>query len=117
MTSFAAASVLAGCASGTASGTAPGTVVGQFIRVGGPSPGSPVPLPGLMVTVDSTGRRHTAAVGKNGRFRLSLPAGHYRLTGYSPLIGSGKVGCRAEHAIQVATGMTTRHVTVICSIS
>jgi hypothetical protein len=116
MTSLAAGSLLTGCASGAASAAAPGTVVGQFIRVGGPAPGSPVPLPGVVVTADSGGTRHEVAVGRNGWFRLSLPAGHYRLTGYSPLIGSGKVGCRAEHVIRVAAGKTTRHVTVTCSI-
>jgi hypothetical protein len=117
MTLLVAGSMLAGCgAQRPAPKTAPGTVAGEFIRVGGPAPGSPVPLPGQVVAVESAGTRLTVTVGNDGRFSLSLPAGTYRLSGYSPLIDSGKARCSAEHAVRVTTGRTTRHVAVICSI-
>lgn len=116
VTLLAAVSVIAGCGGGAASRRAPGTVSGQFIRVGGPAPGSAVPLPGHVVAVDPAGTRLTVTVGKNGRFRLSLPAGTYRLAGYSPLIGSGQAECTAAHAVRVRTGMTTRGIPVVCSI-
>ena len=96
--------------------TSPGAVEGQFIRVGGPAPGAAVPLPGQVVAIDPTGARLAVGVGNNGRFRLSLPAGTYRLIGYSPLIDSGNARCNAERPVRVATGRTTRHVAVICSI-
>ena len=117
MTLLAAGSMLAGCASGATPTTAPGIVLGQFIRVGGPAPGSPVPLPGQVVAIDSTGTRLAVTVGNNGRFSLSLPAGTYRLIGYSPLIDNGKARCTAERPAHVTTGRTTRHVAVICSIA
>jgi hypothetical protein len=114
---LATASAVAGCGSGRAvSTTAIGTVAGRFVRVGGPAPGSAVPLPGQVVAIDSAGTRHTVTVGKNGRFRLSLPAGTYRLAGYSPLIQGGKARCSAAHVVHVTMGRTTRHVTVVCSI-
>jgi hypothetical protein len=114
-TVLAAGTLLAGCAAATAT-TAPGTVTGQFIRVGGPAPGAAVPLPGHVVAVDSTGARITVNVGSNGRFSLSVPAGTYRLIGYSPLIQSGKARCGAEQPVVVTTDRTTPHVAVICSI-
>lgn len=52
-----------------------GTVAGTLVRAGGPAPGSAIPLPGRMVATGSAGARFTAAVGKNGRFRLTLPPG------------------------------------------
>ena len=116
MTLLAAGSMLAGCATGTPSRTASGAVEGQFISVGGPSPGAAVPLPGQVVAIDSTGTRVTVGVGTNGRFSLSLPAGTYRLIGYSPLIQSGKARCNAERPVRVTAGRTTRRVAVICSI-
>lgn len=117
MTLLAAGSMLAGCAAGATPTTAPGAVEGQFIRVGGPPPGAAVPLPGQVMAIDSTGARLTVGVGNNGRFRLSLPAGTYRLIGYSPLIQSGKARCSAARPVHVTTGRTTRHVAVVCSIS
>lgn len=120
MTLLAAGSMLAGCAAGTTSTAAPGTVTGRFIRVGGPAtttgPPPPVPLPGQVVAIDSTGARLAVGVGHNGRFSLSLPAGTYRLIGYSPLVQGGKASCSAERPVHVTTGRTTRHVAVVCSI-
>ena len=60
------------------------TVTGLLVRVGGPAPGSPVPLPGTVVARTPAGGQFTTTTGKNGRFQLSLPPGAYRLTGHSP---------------------------------
>jgi hypothetical protein len=62
---------------------APGTAAGTLVRTGGPAPGPPVPLPGRVVAIGSAGARFTTGVGTNGRFRLSLLPGKYRLTGYT----------------------------------
>src|SRR5690348_16872419 len=96
--------VLAGC--GASAGASPSNglsgdpanqqaVTGALMRVGGPAPGSPVPLPGTITARAATGRSFTATAGRNGRFRLSLPPGAYRVTGRSPLIQSGQVACAA----------------------
>lgn len=112
----AATSMLAGCTTVAASSTARGTVDGQFIRVGGPPAGAAVPLSGRLVAIDSSGARFTEAVGNNGRFRLSLPAGTYQLVGYSPLVQGGKQRCSAAHPVHVRAGRTSRQIAVICSV-
>ena len=84
--------VLAGC------GGNPGyqqAVPGMFVRVGGPAPGSPFPLPGTITARAATGGTFTATAGRNGRFTLSLPPGAYRVTGRSPLMQSGQMICAA----------------------
>jgi hypothetical protein len=117
ITLLVAGSMLAGCGATETGTTGRGAVEGRFIRVGGPYPGSPVPLPGQVVAIDSTGARRVVSVDNSGRFRLSLPAGTYRLIGSSPLIDSGKGRCIAERPVRVATGKPTQHVAVVCSIS
>jgi hypothetical protein len=105
--------VLAGC------GGNPGyhqTVPGKFVRVGGPAPGSPFPLPGTITARAATGEMFTAAVGRDGRFKLSLPPGTYRVTGRSPLMQSGQMICAATHGLHVSRGQPARAVTVVCSI-
>src|SRR5437899_1485435 len=84
--------LVAGCAGHADSGRA---VVGRLVRVGGPAPGLPAPLPGKIEARDSAGNLHSAAVGRSGRFRLSLPPGTYTVTGTSPLIQDGKARCSA----------------------
>jgi hypothetical protein len=116
MTLLNAGSSLAGCAARATAAAAPGVVEGQLIRVGGPAPGAAVPLPGQVVAIDSTDARHTVDVGNDGQFRLSLPAGTYRLIGYSPLIQSGLAQCSAAGPVHVVTGRTLQHVAVICSV-
>ena len=57
-------SVLAGC------GGSPGyhqTVPGTLVRVGGPAPGSPFPLPGTITARAVKGETLTTTAGKNGR--------------------------------------------------
>jgi hypothetical protein len=105
--------MLAGC------GGNPGgrqTVRGTFVRVGGPAPGSPVPLPGTITARAATGRTFTATAGRNGRFTLSLPPGRYHVTGRSPLMQSGQMICAATAELHVTRGKVTRPVAVVCSI-
>jgi hypothetical protein len=105
--------VLAGC------GGNPGyhqTVPGKFVRVGGPAPGSPFPLPGTITARAATGQMFTAKVARDGRFKLSLPPGTYRVTGRSPLMQSGHMTCAAAHGLHVSRGQPAGRVTVACSI-
>jgi hypothetical protein len=107
--------VLAGCAA-----SSPGyqqAVPGTFVRVGGPAPGSAVPLPGTITARAATGQTFTATAGQNGRFTLSLPAGSYHVTGRSPLIQSGQGSCAATAELRVAPGRSAGPVTVVCSVS
>jgi hypothetical protein len=105
--------VLVGC------GGNPGyhqAVSGTFVRVGGPAPGSPFPLPGTITARAATGGTFTATVGRDGRFKLSLPPGAYRVTGRSPLMQSGQMICAATAELRVSRGKPARPVTVVCSI-
>jgi hypothetical protein len=104
--------VLTGC---SADGYAQ-SVTGKFVRVGGPPPGLPFPLPGTITARAVTGQTFTATAGNNGRFRLSLPPGIYRVTGRSPLMQSGEMTCAATAALRVTRGKPAGHVTVVCSI-
>jgi hypothetical protein len=111
---LAALLVLAGCSS------APGyrqTVPGTFVRVGGPPPGAPFPLPGSITARAAGGQTFTATAGQNGRFKLSLPPGRYRVSGRSPLIQSGQVACAPATPVRVIRGQSPHAITVVCSIS
>ena len=106
--------VLAGC---SARPSDEQTVHGRFVRVGGPAPGSPVPLPGSITARARNGQSFTSTAGRTGRFTLSLPPGSYRVTGRSPLMQSGQMICAATRQLHVIHGKAARPVTVVCSIS
>jgi hypothetical protein len=91
-------------------------VRGAFVRVGGPAPGSPVPLPGTITARTAMGKTFTATTGRDGRFALWLPPGAYQVTGRSPLMQSGQMICAATAELQVSPGQPARHVAVVCSI-
>jgi hypothetical protein len=92
------------------------TVTGKFVRVGGPAPGSAVPLPGTITARAATGKTFTAAAGSHGRFTLSLPPGTYRVTGRSPLMQSGQMVCGGTARLRVRSDRPAPRVTVVCSI-
>lgn len=94
------------------------SVTGLLVRVGGPAPGSPVPLPGTVAARNAAGAQFTTTTGKNGRFRLSLPPGTYRLTGHSPqVIGDGQQElCLAGRTIHLTRRIPLHNVWVVCSI-
>jgi hypothetical protein len=91
-------------------------VTGTLLRVGGPAPGAPAPLTGTVTAADGAGGHFTATAGRDGRFRLSLPPGTYRLTGHSPLIDSGAGLCTASRPAYVTRGKPVPPVRVICPV-
>jgi hypothetical protein len=105
--------VLTGCG---ASAGYQQNVTGRFVRVGGPAPGSPVPLPGTITARSASGQTFTTTSGTNGRFKLSLPPGSYQVTGRSPLMQSGRMICAATARLRVTRDKPAGPVTVVCSI-
>jgi hypothetical protein len=96
-----------------------GSIAGTLVRVGGPAPGSALPLSGRVTAKNSAGLQFAATVTKSGRFVLSLPAGVYQLTGHSPMVHTNEVEmtCVALRPVHVKAGQATRGADVICSIS
>ena len=113
----ASVSILGGCSGQSGPHQ---TVTGLLVRVGGPLPGSPVPLPGTVVAQNAAGGQFTTTTGKDGRFQLSLPPGAYRLTGRSPqMMGDGQQAlwlCRAERTGHVTRHKPVHNIWVVCSI-
>jgi len=108
-------SILTGCGAG------PGprqTVTGLLVRVGGPAPGSPVPLPGTVVAKNAAGGQFTTTTGNNGRFQLSLPPGTYRLTGHTPeVMGDGQQGlCFDPQTIHVTMRTPLHNIWITCPV-
>jgi hypothetical protein len=54
-------------------------------------------------------------VDRRGRFETRVGAGTYHATGTSPLYGSGRYLCRAEHVVVVVSTHTS-HVKVYCQM-
>lgn len=111
--------ILAGIAVLTSCSTSVGyqqNVTGRFVRVGGPAPGLPFPLPGAITARSASGQTFTATAGSNGRFKLLLPPGRYHVTGRSPLMQSGQMICDATARLRVTRAKPPRPVTVVCSI-
>jgi hypothetical protein len=98
------------------------TVTGLLIRVGGPlGPGQQqnrLPLPGTVVAQNVAGGQVAATTGNNGRFRLSLPTGSYRLTGHSPqvMVDGQQELCSAAGTVQVTRRRPVQDIWVVCSI-
>jgi len=100
-----------------------GTISGTFVAVGGPvpvngRPAPPLPLPGRIVAIASTGKRVQVVVGRSGTFRLSLPPGSYRLIGINPRFAASMPGmqCSAIHTERVTVGRVLSHVQVACAL-
>jgi hypothetical protein len=111
--------LLAACTGHGTSAVNAGAVSGSLLRVGGPSPGAPVPLTGQVVATSSAGTRFTVAVGGNGRYRLTLSPGTYQVTGRSPMVyvNGAQMPCAAARPVHITAGKTASGVDVICSIS
>jgi hypothetical protein len=112
---IAAACVLAACGN-SAAATSGRVVTGQLIRIGGPAPGLPIPLPGQIEARDGSGHHYAVPVGRDGRFRLHLPPGTYLVTGHSPQIQDGKGLCSAAKTVTVTRTGLLKNVHVICQI-
>jgi hypothetical protein len=95
-----------------------GSLSGTFVAIGG-LPGPPRPLPGKVTAKDSAGHKFTVAVGKSGKFVMSLRAGVYRLTGRSPMVTVNGVeptcGIFAP-PVHVRAEKETRGVQVVCPL-
>jgi len=94
-----------------------GMVMGSFVALGG-LPGPARPLPGQVTAKNAAGHQFTVAVGKSGRFVLSLPAGVYQLFGRSPMVtGNGvEATCVVARPLRVKAGQEMRGVDVVCSL-
>jgi hypothetical protein len=111
------AATATGCQAGPSSSHRDEMVTGTLVSVGGPAPGSPVPLPGHVTAIGRDGDRvRTVTVSKSGKFTMRLAAGTYRFTGTSPRIDSGHLACRATHRIHVLGTLPVSGVEVECSI-
>lgn len=103
----------------SASASGRGTVVGSLIQVGGPAvvvhghpeQPKPVPMQGLVLARSQAGSVFAVTVGKSGQFQMLLPAGTYRLTGYSSMYPGP---CAGESVIKVRAGKQVTHISVIC---
>jgi hypothetical protein len=92
-----------------------GTVRGTLLLVGGPAPGAPRPASPGTVTLSGPSVVRVEVDGR-GRFETTVGVGRYHSTGTSPLFGSGKYLCQAEHAV-VVTSTHTSHVNVYCQMA
>lgn len=115
VTAVASAAIVAGCGGRPDPHQA---ATGLLVRVGGPAPGSPVPLPGTVVAQSVAGDQFTTTTGNDGRFQLSLPPGTYRLTGHSPqVMGDGRqMLCRAARPVRVTRHKPAHGIWVVCSV-
>src|ERR1035441_6581877 len=95
-----------------------GALTGTFVAIDG-LPGPPRPLPGKVTAKDSAGHKFTVAIGKSGKFVMSLRAGVYRLTGRSPMVTVNGVeptcGIFAP-PVHVRAEKETRGVQVVCPL-
>lgn len=119
----------AGCAAASANNAAHnparGVVTGSFVREGGPlRPGGlqprKVPLPGLVEFISADGHVFRVRIEVAGKFKVSLPAGRYSVSGTSPDIGTGRAGGRQRPCSQPVSVTVTAHhtvkVTVACTV-
>ena len=108
------AALTAGC---SGQNPADGTLTGHLYGVGGPAietPPAPRPWPGT-VTLTGPGVHRDVSVGPSGTYSITVPAGHYTVTGHSPLFGSGAYQCQAMGVVTVTSGHTTR-ADVLCQM-
>ena len=119
---------LAGCTSGATSdarsrATHPATgndaqtveVSGDFLRSGGPAPGTDVPLSGTVV-FESSDTTLRVTVGSSGHFQVKVPPGRYQVTGTSPHMNGGKAQCRQDAPLDARLG-GVNNVQVICIVA
>lgn len=96
-----------------------GAVDGELVREGGPEPGGPVPLPGL-VSLSAVGPElsYLVSAGADGDFQAFVAPGTYSLTGRSPKVLSDgqEMECSAAHRVVVRSGARTNGLRVVCNV-
>jgi hypothetical protein len=89
-----------------------GRISGRLLAVGGPAGSSPRPLSGEVRW--TKGPHGAIAVGPDGRFRVRVQPGRYRLVGHSPSYLSGRGGCQPLRPFVTVTAHRITHVDVLC---
>jgi hypothetical protein len=92
-----------------------GILSGRLEVGGGPAPGLGGPIRGRVTFVGPNGKATSVTVGDDGRYRVRVPTGRYRVTGRSPLLNDGGLPCMAANAFTVSTGRTVS-INVACGI-
>jgi hypothetical protein len=121
----AAVTFVAGCTSGSrpshvdstqSSSASLGTVSGEFLEIGGPSPGVQQGLAGDIVFHLGSPTGHvvgSAVASSRGGFQATLPAGRYIVVGASPSLSDAN--CGGTSPVVVRAGATV-HIQVVCPI-
>ena len=73
---------------------------GHLYVVGGPAPGTPRAVEGMVVAT-GPGGRHAATIGADGWYTMPLAPGTYTVTGTSPQYGDGTSPCPADSEVTV----------------
>jgi hypothetical protein len=97
-----------------------GRVVGRLVVIGKRVPNTPMGVPGRVVlTPMEGGQPQTTRTSTDGSFSVSLPAGTYAVTGYSPkvTVNGKKQHCEASRTVTVKVRGVVRGVSVICTTS
>jgi hypothetical protein len=92
-----------------------GDITGVFESVGGPAPGSPRPLPGVVELTSESGKHIFFKAGKNGSVKGRIAAGTYSAAGRSPKMEQNVMICRGESPVVVRPGHHT-HFIVTCDV-
>jgi hypothetical protein len=105
-----AVALLAGC---SPEETETALINGSLTQVGGPAPGSAVPLSGK-VAFTSDDRTVTVNVREDGRFTAHLPPGFWSVRGFAPNAQGALVPCSAPpEQVLLVGGQVTQH-DVVC---
>jgi hypothetical protein len=67
-----------------------------------------------LVTISTPKGEYRVAVGRDGRYSVDVTAGTYRVTGTSPLYGSGSQPCSPLHPVVTVAPYQDVHVDVLC---
>jgi hypothetical protein len=92
-----------------------GTISGIFQEVGGPAPGNPRPLAGVVDLTNTTGKHVFFKTGKDGSVTGRIAAGTYMATGRSPKVESNGLVCESRVPVVIHAGHRA-HFTVACDV-
>jgi len=92
-----------------------GTLQGKLLLVGGPAPGTPVPVAGKL-TIDGNGSVVHADIAADGRFAIQLAPGVYQVSATSPRYNNSDGVCRTSPPVKVLASGKTVTVDVYCQM-